>query len=104
MPPATDYPFFKKPLSINVPAPQKGWGAPSASSSPIFKEPPSLPIDDLDTTKSIADLVVLIEDDDDDETFTPHKMGSLKSRDTHRSSKQWGSPPAKKAWTKSPVS
>ena len=38
MPPATDCPFFKKPLSTDVPAPQKGWGAPSASSSPLFKE------------------------------------------------------------------
>ena len=104
MPPATDYPFFKDPLSINVPAPLKGWGAPSASSSPISKEPPTLPLDDLDTTKSMADLAVLVEDDDDDETFTPHKTDSLKSRDTHGSSKWRGSPPAKKVWTESPVS
>ena len=93
MPSATDYPFFKKPLSIDVPAPQKGWGAPSASSSPISKEPPTLPLDDLDTTKSMADLAVLIEDDDDDETFTPHKTDSLKSRDTHGSSKWRGITP-----------
>ena len=37
VPPATDYPLFKKPLSTNVPAPQKGWGAPSASSSPYSR-------------------------------------------------------------------
>ena len=104
MPPAMGYPFFKKPLSINVPAPQKRWGAPSASSSPISKEPPTLPLDNLGTTKSMADLAVLVEDDNDDETFTPHKTDSSKSRDTHGSSKQWGSPPAKKAQTESPVS
>ena len=104
MPPATDYPFFKKPLSIDVPAPQKGWGTPSASSSPISKTPPKSPLDNLDTTKSVADLVVLIEDDDDDETFTPHKTDSLKSRDTHGSSKWQGSPPPKKVQTVSPVS
>ena len=104
MPPAMDYPFFKKPLSIDVPAPQKGWGAPSASSSPISKAPPKSLLDDPDTTKSMADLVVFIEDDDDDEPFTPHKTGSSKSRDIHGSSKQQGSPPAKKAQTESPVS
>ena len=104
-PPAIDYPFFKKPLSTNVPAPQKGWGAPSASSSPILKEPPTLPLDNPDTTKPMADLVVLIEDDDDDdEMFTPHKMDSSKLRDAHGSFKQWGSPPDKKAQTESPVS
>ena len=103
-PPATDNPFFKKPLSIDVPAPQKGWGAPSASSSPISKAPPKSLLDDPDTTKSMVDLAVLIEEDDDDETFTPHKMGSSKSRDICGSSKQWGSPPAKKAWTERPVS
>ena len=87
-------------------APQKGWGTPSASSSPISKVPPKSPLDDPDTTKPMADLAVLVEDgdDDDDETFTPHKMDSSKSRETHRSSKQQGSPPAKKAWTKSPAS
>ena len=36
MPPTMDYSFFKKPVSTNVPAPQKGWGAPSASSSPLI--------------------------------------------------------------------
>ena len=104
VPPAMDYPFFKKPLSIDVLTPHKGWGTPSASSSPISKVPPKPPLDDLDTTKSMADLAVLIEDDDDDdETFAPHKMESSKSRETHRSSKQWGSPSAKKACTESPV-
>ena len=39
VPPTMDYSFFKKPVSTDVPAPQRGWGAPSASSSPLFKEP-----------------------------------------------------------------
>ena len=79
MPPAIDYTFIKKPLSINVPTPHKGWGTPSASSSPISKVPPKSPLDDPDTTKSMVDLAVLIEDDDDDETFAPHKIRSLQS-------------------------
>ena len=63
-----------------------------------------LPLDNPDITKPLADLAVLIEDDDDDNgTFTPHKMDSSKLRYVHESSEQWGSPPAKKAWTKSPV-
>ena len=94
VPLAMDYTFFKKPLSINVLASQKGWGTPSASSCPISKVPPKSPLDDPDKTKFMVDLVVLIEDDDDDKTFTPHKMDLSKSRDTHRSSKWWGSPPA----------
>ena len=98
-----DYPFFKKPVSTDVPTPQKGWRAPSASSSPLFKEPHTLPLDNLDITKPLADLVVLIEDDDDNEMFTPHKTDSSKLRDVHESSKWWGSPPAKKAWTTSLV-
>ena len=51
----------------------------------------------------MADLAVVIEDDDDDddETFAPHRTESSKSRETHRGSKQWGSPPAKKACTES---
>ena len=36
--PAMDYPFFKKPVSTNVPTPQKGWGTQSACSSPLLKE------------------------------------------------------------------
>ena len=62
-----------------------------------------LTLDNLDITKPLVDLAVLIEDDDDDEMFTPHKMDSSKLRDVHGSSKQWGSPPAKKVWTKSSV-
>ena len=62
-----------------------------------------LPLDNLDITKPLKDLVVLIEDDDDGRMFTPHKMASLKLRDVHESSKWQGSPPAKKAWTESPV-
>ena len=62
-----------------------------------------LPLDNLDITKPLADLVVLIEDDDDDKTFTPHKMDSLKLRDVCGSSKWWGSPPAKKVQTESLV-
>ena len=62
-----DYSFFKKPISTNVPAPQKGWGASSASSSPLLKEPHTLPQDNPDITKPLTDLVVLIEDDDDDD-------------------------------------
>ena len=103
VPPAMDYPFFKKPLSINVLTPHKGWGTPSASSSPISKVPPKSPLDDLDTTKSMADIVVLIEDDDDDETFAPRKMVSSKLRETHESSKWQRSLPAKKAHTESPA-
>ena len=39
VPPTMDYSFFKKPVSSNVPAPKRGWGVPSASSSPLLKEP-----------------------------------------------------------------
>ena len=104
VPPTMDYPFFKKPISTNVPAPQKGWGAPSASSSLLLKEPHMSPLDNPDITKPLVDLAVLIEgDDDDDKMFTPQKMDSLKLRDVHKSSKWQGSPPAKKAWTESLV-
>ena len=102
-PPAMDYTFFKKPLSIDVPTPHKGWGTPNASSSPISKVPPKSPLDDPDTTKSMADLVVLIEDDDDYETSAFHKTESSKLRETHRSSKWWGPPPAKKVCTERPA-
>ena len=84
--------------------PKKGGGTPSASSSPISKAPPKSPLDDPDTTKYMADLVVLIEDDDDNETFTPHKTDSSKSRDTNGSFKWQGSLPAKKVQTESPAS
>ena len=103
VPPATDYTFFKKPLSIDVLTPQKGWGTPSASSSLISKVPPKSSLDDLDTTKSMAYLVVVIEDNDDDETFAPCRTQSSKSRETHGSSKWWGPPPTKKACTESPM-
>ena len=103
MQPAMDYTFFKKPLPINVLTPPKGWGTPGATSSPMSKAPPKSFLDDPVTTKSMADLMMLVEDDDD-ETFAPHKTDSTKSRETHRSSKQCGSPPAKKACIKSPVS
>ena len=107
VPPATDYSFFKKPVSTDVPAPQKGWGAPSASSSPLFKEPHMSPPDTLDITKPLTGLAVLIEDDDDnddnDGTFAPGKTEPSNIRDVHEGSKWQGSPPAKKAWTKSLV-
>ena len=38
--PAMDYPFFKKPVSTNVPTPQKGWGTPSASSFAFIEGTP----------------------------------------------------------------
>ena len=103
MPPPMDYTFFKKPLPIEVGAPSKGWGTLRATSSPMSKAPPKSSLDDLDTAESMVDLAVLVEDDDD-ETFAPCKMDSSKLKDTHRSSKWWGSPPAKKAHTESPVS
>ena len=62
-----------------------------------------LPLDNPDITKPLVDLVMLIEDDDDNKTFTPHKMDSSKLRDVCRSSKQWGLPPAKKVHTESLV-
>ena len=92
MPPATDYSFFKKPVSTNVPAPQKGWGAASASSSPLLKEPHMSPPDTQDITKSLTDLVALTEDDDgnddDDGTFAPGKTDPSGTRDIHEGSKQ----------------
>ena len=78
--PTMDYPFFKKPLSTNVPTPQKGWGAPSASSSPLLKEPCMLPPDTPDLTKPLTDPSVLTKDegghDGDDETPAPGRTGS----------------------------
>ena len=62
-----------------------------------------LPLDNPDTTKPLADLAVLIEEEDDNKMFTPHKMDSSKLRDSHGSSKWQGSPPAKKVQTKSLV-
>ena len=90
--PAMDYPFFKKPVSTNVPTPQKGWGTPSASSTPLLKEPCMSPQDTPDLTKSLTDPSVLTEheggDDDNDETPTPDRTGSSNTKDVHKSSKQ----------------
>ena len=90
--PAMDYPFFKKPVSTNVPTPQKGWGTPSACSSPLLKESCTSPQDTLDLTKSLTDPLVLTEheggDDDDDEMPTPDRMGSSNIKDVCESSKQ----------------
>ena len=92
MQPAMDYPFFKKPGSTNVPTPQKGWGTPCASSSPLLKEPCTSPQGTLDLTKSLTDPLVLAKDeggnDDDDEMPAPDRMGSSNTRDVHESSKQ----------------
>ena len=101
--PTMDHPFFKKTVSTNVPTLQKGWGAPSASSSPLLKEPCTSPPDALDLTKSLTDPSVLTEDeggdDDDDEMPAPGRMDSSNIKDVCRSSKQQESPPTKKAWT-----
>ena len=91
-----DYPFFKKPVSTDIPAPQKGWGAPSASSSPLMREPHSSPPDAQDITKSLTDPAVLTKDDDgnddDDGTFAPGKTDPLNTRDICEGSKWRGSP------------
>ena len=96
-PPTMDYSFFKKPVSTDVPAPQKGWGAPSASSSPLLKEPHTSPPDTLDITKSLTDPSVLTEDeggnDGDDGMPAPSRTDSLNIRDIHKGSKWWESPP-----------
>ena len=84
--PAMDYPFFKKPLSTHVPKPQRGWGTPSACSSPLK--------DISDLTKSSTDPLVLIEDeggddddDDDEQMCAPDRVGSLNIQDVQESSK-----------------
>ena len=90
-PPTMDYSFFKKPVSTDVPASQRGWGAPSASSSPLLKEPHMSPPDTLDITKSLTDPLVLTEDDDcnddDDGTLAPGKTDPLDIRDVREGSK-----------------
>ena len=90
--PTMDYPFFKKPVSTNVPTPQKGWGAPSASSSPLLKEPHTSPPDTLDLTKSLTDPSVLTKDeggdDGDDKMPAPGRTDSSNIKDIHKSSKQ----------------
>ena len=90
--PTMDYPFFKKPVSTNVPTPEKGWGAPSASSSPLLKEPHTSPPDTPDLTKSLTDPSVLTEDeggdDGNDETPTLGRTDSSNIKDVCKSSKQ----------------
>ena len=104
--PATDYPFFKKPVSTHVSMPQKGWGTPSACSSPLLKEARTLsPQDTPDLTKSSTGPLVLIEDegvdddDDDDKAPAPDRTGSSNIKGICKSSKQQESPPAKKVQT-----
>ena len=102
--PATDYTFFKKPSPIKVPTPPQGWKSPSATSTPLSKATLKPSLDDLDTSEPLVDLTEVGDDhDDEDEMSTPWWMESSKSRGTHRSSRGWGSPPAKKAWTESPT-
>ena len=86
MQPAMDYPSFKKPISTNVPTPQKGWGTPSACSSPLLKEPRTSPQDTPDLNKSLTDPSVLIEDeggddDNDDEMPAPDRTDSSHIKD-----------------------
>ena len=104
--PTMDYPFFKKPVSTNVPTPQKGWGAQVHPALLSLKEPHTSPQDTLDLTKSLTDPSVLTEDedgdDDDDEMPAPDRTGSSNIKDVCKSSKQWESPPAKKVQTKDP--
>ena len=105
MQPATDYPFFKKPVSTHVSMPQKGWGTPSACSSPLLKESHTSPQDTPDLTKSSMDPSVLIEDegvnddDDDDKVPAPYRTGLSNIKGIHKSSKHRESPPTKKVWT-----
>ena len=91
VPPTMDYSFFKKPVSTNVPAPQRGWGAPSASSSPLLKEPHMSPPDTPDITKSLIDPLVLTEDDDgnddDDGMPAPDKTDPSNIKDICKGSK-----------------
>ena len=90
--PTMDYPFFKKPVSTNIPTPQKGWGAPTASSSPLLKEPCMSPSDTPDLTKSLTDPSVLTEyeggDDGNDQAPTSGRMDSSNIKDVCKSSKQ----------------
>ena len=101
--PTMDYPFFKKPVSTNVPTPWKGWRAPIASSSPLLKELHPSPPDTPDLTKSLTDQSVFTKDDGgddgDDRTPAPGRADSSNIRDICKGSKQQESPPTKKAWT-----
>ena len=87
-----DYSFFKKPVSTDVPAPQRGLGAPSASSSPLLKEPHTSPPDTLDITKSLTDPLVLTEgndgNDEDDGMLAPGKIDPSNIRDICKGSKR----------------
>ena len=91
-PPTMDYPFFKKPVSTNVPAPQRGGEVPSASSSPLLKEPCMSPPDTLDLTKSLTDPSVLTEDeggnDGDEGMPAPGRTDSTNIGDVCKGSKQ----------------
>ena len=92
VPPTMDYSFFKKPLSTNVPAPQRGWGAPNASSSPLLKDPHTSPPDTPDITKSLTDQLVLTKgdngNDDNDGMLTPGRTEPSNVRDVCEGSKQ----------------
>ena len=105
MQPAMDYPFFKKPASTHVSTPQKGWGTPSACSSPLLKESRMSPQDTPDLTKSSMGPLVLIEDEgvdddeDDDKAPAPDRTGSSNIKGICENSKQQKSPPAKKVRT-----
>ena len=103
MQPGPDHPFFKKPASTPVSMPQKGWGTPDAHSSPLLKESCASPEGTPDLTKSSAEQLVVIEDmvgdDDEDEAPAPDRSVLLNVKSARESSKQWESPPVKKAQT-----
>ena len=91
-PPTMDYSFFKKPVSTDVPAPQRGWGVPNASSSPLLKEPCMSPPNTPDITKSLTDPSVLTEDeggnDGNNRMPTPGRTDSTNIGDVCEGSKQ----------------
>ena len=105
IPPAIDYTIFKKPLPVKVPTPLRGWKTPRATSTHTSKASPKSSLDNLDTPESMVDLTGLGDDDDEEEEedFTPHQTDSSKLRETHGSSKWWGSPLANKACFESPT-
>ena len=97
------YPLFKKPTSTPTSTPQKGCATPYAHSSPLLKESSASPEDTPDLAKSSAVPLVIIDVvDDDNEASVPDKWGSSNVKNTHKSSKQRESPPAKKAQTEDP--
>ena len=77
--------------------PKKGWDPPSASSSPLLKEPHTSPPDTPDITKSLTDPLVLTEgeggNDGNDGTSAPGRTDSSNIRDVHDGSKWQESPP-----------